>query len=276
MMQIPQSIVDSFMELGLFESEAKIYTAIVLLRQAGVKDIRNSIGLSKPVIYTGLRSLEDRGMIMLTNQKPATYHAMPPPVALDVLMTTHQYHKEKALRLLENLENEFYQDNPPDSLWYTLDRENVEVKIKDMLQDAKEKVLCFTPGKYLDVLESNARRNLGFQIVVMSKDRAIQDRLERVFKVRTSIHTVRKSHIINFFAALNAGDREDKKQSLLEEMNMLDVDNSFILVVDDSECLAIPMSMSSSPRSVIATKNKTMIQNIKLMARMLMASEAMR
>jgi|SRR5271157_1543009 len=272
MVQIPQPLVDSLMGLGLLESEAKIYTAIVLLRRAEVKDLIKFLSLSKPSIYVGMRSLEDRGMIMLMNRKPATYQALPPDIALNVLMTTHQYHKEKALQFIQNLENEFFQDNPPAHLWYTLDRENVELKIRDMLGDAKEKVICSTSGKYLDLIEGCAHRSLGFQIVIMSNGKTIQDRLERVFKHKAGIRTVRKSQVIDIIAAKTAGDRGDKKQSILDELNVLDVDNLFVLIIDDSECLVAPLSLSSNPRSVMVTKNKVMILNIKLMVRMLMAT----
>jgi len=276
MIQIPQSLVDSLMELGLFESEAKMYAAIVLLRRAGVKDLRKSLGLSKPVIYAGMRSLEDRGMIMLLNRKPTTYQAMPPAVALDILMTTHQYHKEKALQLIRNLENEFYQGNPPDTLWYTLDKEQVESKIMDMLEAAKEKVMCGTSGKYLDLLQDYARHSLSFHFVIMSKDKAIQNRLELVFKGKANIQTVKKSQLLNFLAAAYSDVRDDKKQSLLDELNMLDVDSMFVLIIDDIEGLLVPMSMSSSPRKAMVIRNKALIQNIKLMFRMLIASEMVR
>jgi sugar-specific transcriptional regulator TrmB len=273
MEQIPQPLIDSLMGLGLLESEAKIYTAIVLLRRAGVKDLIKFLSLSKPSIYAGMRSLEDRGIIMLIDQKPATYQALPPDVALDVLMRTHQYHKEKSLHLFESLENEFYQGNPSASLWYTLDSNNIEAKISDMLRDAKERVICCTSGKYLDLIESNARRTLSFNIVIMSSDKTIQQRLELVFKNKASIHTVRKSQMINFFAAIGAGDQEDKKESMLDELNMMDIDNLFVLMIDDSECLAVPLSLPSNPRKVIVTKNKAMILNIKLIERMLTTSE---
>jgi sugar-specific transcriptional regulator TrmB len=273
MEQIPQPLIDSLMELGLLESEAKIYTAIVLLRRAGVKDLIKFLSLSKPSIYAGIRSLEDRGIVMLMNQKPATYQALPPDVALDVLMRTHQYHKEKSLHLIQSLENEFYQGNPSASLWYTLESKNVEAKIRDMLGDAKEKVICCTSEKYLHLIESNALRTLSFKIVIMSNDKTNQQRLEHIFKNKASIHTVRKTQMINFFAAIGAGDQEDKKQSMLDQLNMMDIDNLFVLIIDDSECLAVPLSLPSNPRKVMVTKNKAMISNIKLLERMLTTSE---
>ena len=97
MLQIPRPLIDAFTGLGLLESEAKIYTAIVLLHKAEVKDILECLDLSKPSIYAGMRSLEGRGLIMLTNQKPSTYQALPPEIALDLIMTLHHSHKNMAV-----------------------------------------------------------------------------------------------------------------------------------------------------------------------------------
>ena len=271
-LQIPRPLIDSFMGLGLLESEAKIYTAIVLLHKAEVKDLMECLDLSKPSIYTGMRLLEERGLIMLTNPKPTTYQAIPPEIALDLIMTSYRDHKEKALHLIHDLQNEYKKDNFPSPLWYTLDSKNFESKIKDMLENAREKIYCSTSGKYLDLIEAKACSDLYFQLVILSKDNLIQKRLELVFKKnRAQVQTIKKSHVLNTIAELEAGDRQDKKESMIEALNMFDFDNSFVLIIDDSECFYVPPIPGGSLYAM-TTKNKAMILNVKLMMRTLISS----
>lgn len=274
MLQIPRPLINSFIGLGLLESEAKIYTAIVLLQKAEVKDLLECLDLSKPSIYAGMRSLEERGLIMLTNPKPSTYQAIPPEIALELIMTLHQNHKAMAIRMIHDLENDYQRDNPPAPLWHTLDSKSFDSKIKDMLENANEKIYCATSGKYLDLIESKARSDLNFRLIILSKDNRIQKRLELIFKKnRAQIQTIKKSQVLNTIAAMEAGDRQDKKQSMIEALNVFDFDHAFVLIVDDEECFYIPPIPDGSSYAM-TTKNKAMILNVKLMMRILTVSES--
>ncbi len=269
MVQIPKQLIDALTGLGLLESEARIYTAIVLLGKAEIKDLLEFLSLTKPSIYAGTRSLEERGLIMLTNPKPATYQAIPPEVALDLIMAALRNHREKALYFLHDLENEYKKDNPSTPLWYTLESKSFESKIIEMLDNAREKIYCGTSGKYLDILEKKARTNLSFEIKILSNDNSIQKRLELVFKKnRADIRTIKKSQALNIIADMEAAGRPNKKQTMVEALNNLNFDNTFVLIIDDSECFYIP-PLPDEPLNAMVTKNKAMILNVKLMMRML-------
>jgi len=58
MPKIPRDLVKSLMELGLLESEAKIYITLSMMNTADVKKLINFLGLSKPNTYESLRLLE--------------------------------------------------------------------------------------------------------------------------------------------------------------------------------------------------------------------------
>ena len=51
MEKIPQELVKSLMDLGLLESEAKIYITLVMLNNSEVKKLIDFLGLSKPNTY---------------------------------------------------------------------------------------------------------------------------------------------------------------------------------------------------------------------------------
>ena len=59
MVELPEKMIKSLTELGLLESEAKIYAALVFLQSAEVKrNILEFLDVSKPSIYEGLRMLK--------------------------------------------------------------------------------------------------------------------------------------------------------------------------------------------------------------------------
>ena len=95
MEKIPQELVKSLMDLGLFESEAKIYITLVMLNNSEVKKLIDFLGLSKPNTYESLRLLKEKGLVVLINTRPTTYQATPPDIGLDMLLQNHLNLKRK-------------------------------------------------------------------------------------------------------------------------------------------------------------------------------------
>ena len=58
--KIPHDLVRYLMELGLLESEARIYIALTMMNNSEVKNLIDFLGLSKPNTYESLRLLEER------------------------------------------------------------------------------------------------------------------------------------------------------------------------------------------------------------------------
>ena len=91
--QLPGQLIASLTELGLLESEAKIYAALVLLGYADVGDLLEILDVSKPRIYTSLGTLEEKGLIVQTSPRPVIYQAVAPNIALE--MITEKYENAK-------------------------------------------------------------------------------------------------------------------------------------------------------------------------------------
>lgn len=262
---IPQQLISSFMELGLLESEAKIYAALVLFHDAEVKELQEFLDLSKPSIYEGLRALEDKGFIVLTNPKPTTYQAIPPDIVLDMMTATHLKAKDDALNQIRKLEQENFADDAPPNLWYIFGSKSFEPKIKDMLENARRSIYCISSGQYIDHIERMARSGLALELIIVSEDQEIQKRLERAFKKgKAMIRTLGKSQMIRTMAPYKALFQEDKIASMSEALGMFDFDNLFILIVDDAECLYIP-PLPDRSINAITTKNPAMTLTMKVM-----------
>nr|WP_054858346.1 helix-turn-helix domain-containing protein [Methanobacterium formicicum] len=96
MNEIPQELIKSLMDLGLLESEAKIYITLAMMNNSEVKTLIEFLGLSKPNTYESLRLLEEKGLVSLINTRPMAYQALPPEIGLEVLLKTHIDAKDKA------------------------------------------------------------------------------------------------------------------------------------------------------------------------------------
>ncbi len=261
---IPQQLIDSFKELGLLESEAKIYTALVMFHDAEVKELQELLDLSRPSIYDGLRTLEDRGFIVLVNEKPTTYQAIPPEIALDMLTAQHIKSKEHALRRIRDMKKENMVDTSPPNLLSIYSSKSIDSKIKDMVDNTRESIFCATSGQNLKHILRRAKSDISFDVVIISEDKNIQERIKGSFKKdKARIRTFTKEQIIKTSAPYKVGMRQDKIVEMNEALNMFDYDNVFILFTDDSECLYIP-PLHMEYLNAITTKNKAMILTLKL------------
>jgi len=270
---IPQQLITSFMELGLLESEAKIYSALVLFHDAHVKELQEFLSLSKPSIYEGLRTLEDRGFIILINDKPTTYQAIPPRIVLDMLMEIHINAKENALKYISILEKEKFADDSPPNLWYIFGPKSFESKIKDMLENAKDSVICLTSDKYIDLIDRRAKTDLKFKLAIVTEDPDVEKRLEHhLINGESSIRTVDKKRAVDLMARYKAGFEEDMIPAVSDTLNMFDFDNLFILIIDDSEVLYIPPIPDASVNAMVS-KNKAFIRMMMLMLPVLLPKD---
>ena len=261
MKQLPSQLLTSLTELGLLESEAKIYAALVLLQSAEVRDLLEFLDISKPRVYDGLRMLEETGLIVLTSPRPATYQAIEPRVALELIIKRHQDAKKAALKEFQVLKKQEIITESSSPLWFIFGAKSFEFKIKDMLKNARESVYCQTSGKYLDYIEKAAKKNIKIYLVLMADDKDTKKRLEPLSKKgNVTIQLIEKSQIVE---TLEHHETELQKRSGANVMDMLDFDNSFTLLVDDSELLTIP-PLKSNSLSAITSTNKAFIFNTKI------------
>lgn len=264
MNRIPEELTDSLMELGLLESEAKIYAALVLKHDSEVKELQEFLGMSKPSVYEGLRTLEEKGFVILTNPKPTTYQAIPPEVALDMRLVAQMKAKESALRSIQDLQDQQGEEEASENVWYIFGTKHFESKVKDMLKGAKKSVYCVTSGRYLDLIEQKAKSNLRFDLTIVTEDVTVQKRLDSVFKKdRANIRIIGKSQMIGSLLSEDQRPKEGSVPSKEKLLGKTEIDKMFILLVDDEEMFYIP-PLKGMSSNAIATKNQLLILTMKM------------
>jgi len=139
-LHITYSLIQSLRALGLLESEARVYVALVLPHNAEVKELIDFLGLSKPGTYESLRSLEDKELIVLVNARPLTYQAVPPDIDLDIHIDAYEKAKDEAKERFSALDRHEILAGSSQPVWCVFNRKSIEHKIRDMLRNAKKSV----------------------------------------------------------------------------------------------------------------------------------------
>src|SRR5208337_5394159 len=177
-LQLPGQLIASLTELGLLDSEAKIYAALVLLGYADVGDLLEILDVSKPRIYTSLGTLEEKGLIVQTSPRPVIYQAVAPNIALEMITDKYENEKTEAIKQFKAAEKQELIDKPSPPLCYIFGAKSLEFKIRDMLDNARESVCCRTSEKYLKYIEKLAKKDVRLHLIITSEDPGLQKRLE--------------------------------------------------------------------------------------------------
>ena len=262
--KIPQDLIQSLRALGLLESEARVYVALVMMNNAEVKELIDFLGLSKPGTYESLRSLEDKGLIVLVNSKPITYQAVPPKIGLEILIDTYVKAKEDAKDRFAALDTSQVKAQSSDSLWFVFNKKSIEHKIRDMLQNAKKSVFLIASDRYVKHLTPLANTNLDLDIIVFSDDPSAERLLKKVLKSdRAHVQVVNNIEVVRMLSKLNSLNQKEFMQPLEETFLMFNFNNILLLLVDDAEILSVP-PLSGDGTIAFNLRNTHAIANMKL------------
>jgi sugar-specific transcriptional regulator TrmB len=266
--RIPQDLIRSLRKLGLLESEAKIYVTLVMMNNAEVKELIDFLGLSKPSTYESLRSLEDKGLIVLVNAKPITYQAVPPDIGLEILTDTYVKAKEDAKDHFSTLDRSLVMGQvtaqSSDSLWFVFNKKSIDHKIRDMLRNAKKSVFLIASDQYVKHFTSLANTNLDLDITVFSENPRVERSLKKIFKSdRAKVQVISTTKVVGVLSKLNSLYQKEFMQPLEETLLMLNFDNMLFLIVDDAEILSLP-ALSGDGIVAFNLRNTHAIANMKL------------
>lgn len=262
--KIPQKLVKALMELGLLESEAKIYTTLAMMNISEVKKLIDFLGLSKPNTYESLRLLEEKGLVVLINTRPRTYQAIPPDIGLELLLETHLNAKREAQELFSALDKQKFIEKPPETLWYVFGENSIDYKIKDMINGTTESIFLLSSPKYLKYLKKLKKENLKLDIITIALDKQDTEQIiEKIFKGKNegNFHIINTEDIINASIPINIPQEESKTYK--KALSSIDYENMMVLIVDDSEVLYIP-PVSEGSINAINTKNKAFLVSMKI------------
>jgi|SRR5271157_509239 len=252
--RISIKLIKSLKTLGLSDYEARVYSALVMHDHAEAKELVEFLDISKPSVYESLQNLEDKGLVVIANSKPATYKAVSPEMAIKLLMDVHETAAIESLETLKELEKEKIDNTEADSLWSIYGKANIEYKVEEILKNATKSVYCVMSARYLPQIERLAGKGLSFELIILSDEPGIKKRVETILKNdRLKLAILSPSSIKN---------SEWLEPDLLKMVADMDLDNLLELLVDDREFLSIPPI--GDTHSGLYTTNRSLITFMKL------------
>jgi len=257
MESIPSSLIKSLNDLGLSNYEAVVYAALVLYDNAEAKEIIDFLSISKPSVYEALDHLTDMGLAVKRISKPARYSAISPEMAIDLLMDKHRKAADLALEALQTLEKEKVRTDKEDALWTIYGDANIEYKIRDLFGKAKHEINCMIGDRYIPFIENIRIRDVSLHLIAISDNPDLERKLKGLFPGKNAVVHVISSEQFKIPPPFAPPEFE-------EIHNLMKVENSLELIVDDEELLMIPPFISGS-LSVLNTRNKGAILQMKMM-----------
>jgi len=258
MQNISGVLVDSLKILGLSGYEARIYAALVLYDAAEAKDLVDFLAISKPSIYEGLDRLEEMGLAVKRNSKPAMFSPVPPEIAVKILLENHTKAAKIASRELAKLEQEKVHADMSDAVWTVYGDANIERKVRMMIRHATTRIECLMAGRYIPLFEGRNLENIWVKLLVISDEPDMLARLQKQFNGRNheiTVISLRRlmDHLSRHFPDVPNSTEFVKMENVLE------------LIVDDAELLSIP-PIPSNHLTGLNTSNKAMILHSQVMS----------
>jgi HTH-type transcriptional regulator, sugar sensing transcriptional regulator len=75
---MPLKLIENLQKLGFTNNEAKIYSALVLLKQARASKIAENSGVPRSKIYGALRGMEKKGYVRIIEGEPTLFFCVQP------------------------------------------------------------------------------------------------------------------------------------------------------------------------------------------------------
>lgn len=152
MHQAIESMVERLTRLGFSLYEAKAYVGLLVNGEQTGYGLSNLTGVPQPKVYETLRRLVERGAVIQTVEKPATYSAIPAEQLLDALDSDFNQRLGEAKKDLEQLRPQFTEDRR-EFLWKLNSLEGAMAKAISALERATTTVYLSGNTTVLDSLK---------------------------------------------------------------------------------------------------------------------------
>ncbi|NOY79211.1 MAG: TrmB family transcriptional regulator [Calditrichaeota bacterium] len=221
-----EKIVAVMKELGFTAYEAKTYIYLLKNNPATRYELSKYSGVPRSAIYNVIRRLEEEGFVNAIHSEPKRYIPLPQEQLFRILENRFQKKIEELKVVLNSLES----NQQMDHLWNIVGYENLILKAKELIQEARESI-------YLSVWRREA--------LLLKKE--LQDAEKRGVKI-----------VIFSFTEIpfSVGRVLDYN---LEEKDLEEIwDHKIILCVDQKE-LIMGEADKNQPKKVAWTRNKALI-----------------
>lgn len=135
-----QDVVDRLMALGLTTYEAKVFSALTRLGEAGVADIHAVAEVPRSAVYGTLEKLERMGIIESSTGRPKKFRALPPRVAVSKIESELLGALRDARDGLEELASAPHKGASDARIWVIRGQERIRQRLEGVVGSAKSEL----------------------------------------------------------------------------------------------------------------------------------------
>lgn len=146
-----QPVIDRLVALGLTTYEARVFSALTELGEAGVAEIHSAAAVPRSAVYGTLEKLESRGIIESSAGRPRRFRALPPTTAISKIESELVGAVKDAKEGLEKLASAPHKESSEVRIWIIRGTGRIMGKLEDLAASAKSEL--FIAGASSHMLE---------------------------------------------------------------------------------------------------------------------------
>ncbi len=170
-----QKVIDRLVALGLTTYEAKVFSALTRLGEAGVSEIHAVAEVPRSAVYGTLDKLERRGIIETSTGRPKKFRALPPKVAVSKIESELRDAVKDAKDGLEELASTPHREASDVRIWIVKGRARIRARLEDMVAAAgSELMVAGTPANmmaFVDIWKMAKSRKTRVMFATMDPDK---------------------------------------------------------------------------------------------------------
>lgn len=146
--------VESLMELGLSEYEARCFVALTQLSDGTAKEVSQVADVPQSRVYDVANRLYERGLVDVQESNPKRYYAVPVSVAVERIQQEFTGHLERATENLERLES---RQTEEEGVWEMATQQDVINRVVMHAENAADEIYLLVGTEALledDVLDA--------------------------------------------------------------------------------------------------------------------------
>lgn len=231
-------LIESLQQLGLTSYEAKVLIALTQYGSGTAADIHALSGIPRSAVYGVITKLKDKGIIETQNTKPMRYKSISPERVINILKEEYEKAVLYSREQLEVIYHAMSEQAEDDAVWNISGVKNVNDKIVQMLESAKEEIIFASSYQPLD-------RVIGVYPIMEGIKETVLKKIGEGVRVRmTGRSKDVVADIAKQFPGVEARSYDAKSSHPLK---------GGILVIDNREILVVTIKDDSVPPNLTAT-----------------------
>jgi sugar-specific transcriptional regulator TrmB len=164
-----EELIVSLQSLGLTVYESKVYAALLLFGPLSSSDLANKSEVPQPRVYDVIKSLMEKGLVAIIQNRPKKFIALNPEVALkDYIDKRYTLESNIYTKIINNIKNKTHFE---EGLWVTSTTAAIFSMIKEAINDANyELLIASTNEVLLQIIDLLNQKNLSICLISYDED----------------------------------------------------------------------------------------------------------